>query len=317
MQKPSFDPGLTQQYTGAVKRVVTKDGQFNVRRTGRTWRDMNPYLVLINLSWPVFIGIVAVAFIVVNTMFAGIYMAIGIENIKGTEAPTTALRFLNGWFFSAHTLTTVGYGNMYPSGPAANTVAAMEALVGLMGFAIATGLVFGRFSRPTARIGFSNNMVVAPYMEGTSLQCRVLNRRSNNVLNLQARMLLMTVEAAGGRPQRKFMPLELERDQVLFLALTWNIVHPIEETSPLYGKSAADLEGLRAEIIVLLTGFDDTFSQTVHTRFSYRYDEIVWGAKFAPAFEVDEEGELVIEVDRVSDIQRVPLGTELEKAALP
>jgi inward rectifier potassium channel len=317
MQKPSFDPGLTQQYTGAVKRVVNKKGQFNVRRTGGTWRDIAPYLVLINMSWPAFIGIVGVAFIIVNTIFAGIYMAIGIENIKGAEAQSAGEQFLNACFFSAHTLTTVGYGNMYPNSPLANTAAALEACAGLMGFAIATGLMFGRFSRPTARIGFSNNMVIAPYMEGTSLQCRVVNRRSNNILNLQARMLLMTVEAAGGRPQRKFTPIELEREQVLFLALTWNIVHPIDETSPLYGKTAADLQDLRAEIIVLLTGFDDTFSQTVHTRFSYRHDEIVWGAKFAPAFEVDEEGELVIEVDRVSDIKPVPLSTALEKPGLP
>jgi inward rectifier potassium channel len=311
MQKPTFDPGLTQQYTGAVKRVINKDGHFNVRRTGRTWRDMNPYLLLINASWPAFMGVVAALFIIVNTIFAGIYMGIGIDNIKGTEAPSTALRFLNACFFSAHTLTTVGYGNMWPSGPAANTVAALEALVGLMGFAIATGLLFGRFSRPSARIGFSNNMVIAPYMEGTSLQCRVVNRRSNNVLNLQARMLLMTVESNAGRAQRKFTPLELEREQILFLALTWNIVHPIEPQSPLYGKTAADLERLQAEVMLLLSGFDDTFSQTVHTRYSYRYDEIVWGAKFAPAFEIDEQGELVIEVDRVSAVEPVPSGKML------
>ena len=317
MQKPNFDPGLTQQYTGAVKRVINKDGRFNVRRTGRTWRDVNPYLSLINASWPAFFGTVGALFVIVNTIFAAIYMVIGIDNIRGTEAPSTALRFLNACFFSAHTLTTVGYGNMWPSGPAANTVAALEALVGLMGFAIATGLLFGRFSRPTARFGFSTNMVIAPYMEGTSLQCRVLNRRSNNVINLQARMLLMTVESNGGRPQRKFTPLELERDQVLFLALTWNIVHPIDETSPLYGKTAADLDRLQAEILVLLTGFDDTFSQTVHTRYSYRYDEMVWGAKFVPAFEVDEEGELVIEVNRVSAIQPVALAQASDKPGLP
>lgn len=313
MQKPTYDPGLTQQYTGALKRVINKDGQFNVRRTGRTWRDVNPYLSLINASWPAFFGFVGLLFVIVNTIFAGIYMAIGIDNIRGTEAPSTALRFLNACFFSAHTLTTVGYGNMYPVGPAANTGAALEALVGLMGFAIATGLLFGRFSRPTARIGFSRKMVIAPYLEGTSLQCRVVNRRSNNVINLQARMLLMTVEPAGARPQRKFTPLELERDQVLFLALTWNIVHPIDESSPLFGKSAADLERVQAEVMILLTGFDDTFSQTVHTRWSYRYDEIVWGAKFAPAFEIDEEGELVIEVGQVSAIQPAALPKASDK----
>jgi inward rectifier potassium channel len=317
MQKPSFDPGLTQQYAGPLKRLVNRDGQFNARRTGGTWRDVNPYLSLINLGWPAFFLIVFTLFVIVNTIFAGIYMAIGIDNIRGTEAPSTALRFLNACFFSAHTLTTVGYGNMWPSGPAANTVAALEAMVGLMGFAIATGLLFGRFSRPSARIGFSNNMVMAPYVEGNSLQCRVVNRRSNNVINLQARMLLMTVVSDGGRPLRKFTPLELEREQVLFLALTWNIVHPIDENSPLYGKTEDDLKRLEAEILVMLTGFDDTFSQTVHTRHSYRFDEVVWGAKFAPAFEVDDEGELVIELNRVSAIQRLASAKPLDKPGLP
>ncbi|HEX3684514.1 MAG TPA: ion channel [Bryobacteraceae bacterium] len=316
MDKPTFDPGLTQQYTGALKRVVNQDGKFNARRTGGTWRDTNPYLFLISISWPAFIGLVAVAYVVLNLIFAGLYTAVGMENIKGTEAPTTALRFLNIVFFSAHTLSTVGYGNMWPSGAPANSIAALEALIGLMVFAIATGLLFGRFSRPSARVGFSKRALVAPYIDAVSLQCRVVNRRSNNLINLEARVLLMTVELVDNRPQRRFTPLELERSQVWFLALTWTIVHPIDEKSPLYGKTAADLERLQAEFMILLSGFDDTFSQTVHTRYSYRYDEIVWGAKFAPAFEIDKEGELVIEVDRVSAIQPAPSAEALEKARL-
>jgi inward rectifier potassium channel len=316
MNKPTFDPGLTQQYTGALKRAINKDGNFNVRRTGGTWRDVHLYLFLINVSWPVFIGIVVAAYLALNVIFACIYAAIGMENIHGTEASSAELHFLNMIFFSAHTLSTVGYGNMWPSGPAANTVAAIEALVGLMVFAIGTGLLFGRFSRPSARIGFSNALLVAPYMDGASLQCRVVNRRTNNMINLQARVLLMTVEPDGGRPLRRFTSLELERDQVLFLALTWTIVHPIDDKSPLYGKTAADLERLQAEIMILLSGFDDTFGQTVHTRFSYRYDEIVWGAKFAPAFEIDKDGDLVIEVDRVSEIDYLPKEKTLD-AGLP
>jgi inward rectifier potassium channel len=316
MQKATFDPGLTQQYTGALKRTINKDGKFNVRRTGRTWRDVHLYLFLINASWWLFMGLVAAVFVVVNVAFAGVYMAIGIENIKGTEAPTAGLRFLNAVFFSAHTLTTVGYGNMYPAGPAANILAALEALVGLLGFAIATGLLFGRFSRPSARIGFSNNVLIAPYQEGTSLQFRIVNRRSNNLINLQARVLLMTVESVSGRLQRKFTPLDLERGEVWFLALTWTIVHPIDEKSPLYGKTAEDLQSMQAEVIALISGFDDTFSQTVHARYSYRYDEINWAAKFAPAFDIDESGELVVEVDRVSAIETAPGRKALQQPGL-
>ena len=152
------------------------------------------------------------------------------------------MHFLNLFFFSTHTLTTVGYGNMYPDGPLANAIASVEALLGLMAFAIATGLLFGRFSRPSARFGFSDVMVIAPYQNGKALEFRVVNRRANNLIEAEARVMLMTVEIDGGKPKRKYQQLQLERTQVLFLPLTWTVVHPIDENSPLYGKTAGDLE---------------------------------------------------------------------------
>ena len=307
MEKPSFDPGLTQQYNGVLKRAINRDGRFNVRRTGATWHDAHPYLFLINASWPKFLLLVSLAFIVLNTLFAAIYALIGYDHVKGTEAATPFLRFVNTFFFSAHTLTTVGYGNMWPVGAAANTVAALEALTGLMSFAIATGLLFGRFSKPSARIGFSPAMVIAPYMDVTALQFRVVNRRSNNLINLNARLLLMTVEVIDGKPIRKFSALELERTSVLFLALTWTIVHPIDDKSPLFGKTAEEMAQMQMEFIVVMDAFDESFGQTVHTRYSYRYDEIVWGAKFTATFEVEESGDLMLEIDRVGEYQPVVL----------
>lgn len=303
MEKPTFDPGLTQQYAGVLNRAINKAGGFNVRRTGVTWRDAHPYLFLINISWVSFFAIVTAAFVIVNILFAWVYLVVGTSNIKGIEAPTEWLRFLNAFFFSAHTLTTVGYGNMYPVGPVANTVAAIESLAGLLAFAIATGLMFGRFSRPSARIGFSPNLLISPYLEGTSLQFRIVNRRKNDLINLEARLLLMTVEFVGDRLQRRYVSLTLERSQILFFPLTWTVVHPIDEASPLYGKAAEDLAGLQAEVMIMIEGFDDTFGQTVHVRYSYRYDEIVWGAKFAPAFEIDANGDLRVEVSRVGAIE--------------
>jgi inward rectifier potassium channel len=296
----TFDPGITEQYTKVLTRIINKDGQFNVRRVGRTWRDWHPYLYMISAPWPVFFGLVAAAFTLVNTLFATLYWLVGLEHLKNADAPTAALRLLNAFFFSAHTLTTVGYGNMWPLGPAANAVAAIESLCGVLGFAIATGLLFGRFSRPSARFGFSDTMVVAPYRGGTSLQFRVVNRRTNNIIDLEARMLLMLVEQSRDSARRKYIPLELERPSVLFLPLTWTLVHPITADSPFFGKTARDLERMQAEVLIVMKGFDETFGQTVHARYSYRYDEIVWGAKFALAFEADDRGELQIEVDRVS-----------------
>jgi inward rectifier potassium channel len=311
MEQPSFDPGLTQRYDGVLKRAINPDGRFNVRRTGSTWRDAHPYLYLIHTSWRRFLAIVCITYVMVNIVFASAYMAVGIEHLKGADAATPWLRFVNLFFFSAHTLTTVGYGNMWPIGPAANTLAAMEALAGLMTFALATGLLFGRFSRPSARLGFSPKMLIAPYQDGMSLQFRVVNRRSNNVIDVEARLLLMTVQAENGKPLRRFDQLELERRQVLFLPLTWTVVHPITEGSPLFGRTKEDLEKLQAEVLVTMKAFDESFGQVVNARFSYRYDDMVWGARFVPTFEVEENGDLRLEVDRVGDYTAVTLPSEV------
>ena len=196
---------------------------------------------------------------------------------------------------------------MWPVGIAANTVAVMESLTGVLGFAIATGLLFGRFSKPSARFGFSEDMLVAPYMGGTSLQFRVVNRRSNNIMDLEARVLLMIVETCNGKPERRFLPLDLERASLYFFPLTWTVVHPIGDKSPLAGKTPGDLERLQAEVLIMMRGLDESFGQTVQARYSYRYDEIKWGERFATAFEIEESGDLRIEVDKVSLTVAAPL----------
>jgi inward rectifier potassium channel len=301
MRKPTFDPGLTQQVTGDLRRAINKDGSFNVERHGVTWRNIHPYLHLIHVSWPTFFGIVGTAYLLVNILFATFYFALGPRHIQGTDAPTAFARFMNDFFFSSHTLTTVGYGNFAPSTVSANSIAALEALVGLMGFALATGVLFGRVSRPSAKIGFSENALVAPYQDRTSLQFRIVNSRSNVLIELSASVMLMTVENG----TRRFQELSLERDGVRFFPLTWTIVHPIDEASPLWEKTAGDLAVLQAELLILIKGFDDTFSQTVNSRYSYRFDEMVWGAKFSPAFHIDEQGRMVLDVHYVSKFSSV------------
>ena len=300
MQRPTFDPGLTQQYTGALRRSINKDGSFNVYRRGGHWRDIHPYLYLLGINWPRFFAVVMLGYLAINVAFALVYFALGPAAVLGSGAPTEAGRFLNVFFFSTHTLTTVGYGNMVPSTIAANITASLEAIAGLMSVALGTGLLFGRFSRPSAKIAFSDHMLIAPYQERESLQFRIVNLRPNILMELQASMLLMTVEDNSGVKTRRYQQLPLERDTVAFLPLTWTIVHPIEESSPLNGKTAADLGRLQAEFVIMIKGFDDTFSQVVHARYSYRYDELTWQAKFAPAFEFDPDGNMVLNVDRVS-----------------
>jgi len=301
MKKESFDPGLTTQFSGALRRTINADGSFNVRRKGLRWRDANVYLKLIDTTWPRFFLAALIVFLGVNMLFAGLYLVIGIDNLRGNEAGLND--FAKAFFFSVHTLTTVGYGSLYPKGNLANGIAAVEAATGLMVFAILTGLLYGRFSRPTARIRFSNNALIAPYQDGTSLQFRITNARSNVLMNLNARVLLMTVDSTDGQLKRSFVDLPLERRNVYFFPLTWTIVHPIDSESPLYGKTRDDLARLSVELLILIQGFDDTFSQQVHARFSYRHDEIVWGAKFIPAFSVDTKGDLILEVDRIHELK--------------
>jgi inward rectifier potassium channel len=303
MKKESFDPGLTTKFSGDLRRTINPDGSFNVKRTGLRWRDTNPYLTLIDTTWTRFLLVVLAGFMVVNMIFAWFYLMIGIENLKGLESDMGP--FANAFFFSVHTLTTVGYGNVYPQGPWANTISSLEAATGLMVFAIATGLLYGRFSRPSARIIYSKNAIIAPYQDGTSLQFRITNARKNVLINMQARVVLMTVDPSNGELTRNFIDLPLERRSVYFFPLTWTVVHPIDSASPFFGKTREDLATLSAELLILIEGFDDTFSQVVHSMYSYRHDEMVWGAKFIPAFKIDSKGEMVVEVDRIDDMKVV------------
>ena len=302
MNKPSFDPGFTQTYRGQLDRIINRDGQFNVRRRGATLRDIHPYQFMLNARWPVFVGVIFGAYSIANLVFASVYMAIGLEHLRGAEATTALERFETAFFFSAQTLTTLGYGRLSPDGLAANIASSFEALLGLMAFAIVTGLVFGRFSRPAARLAFSNQMIVAPFQSGSSLQFRVANRRDNNLMEVEARILFATVEPSDGGLKRMFRPLGLERSGVQFLPLTWTLVHPIDDSSPLSGLTAEDLERQQAEFLILIKAFDDTFFQTVHVRYSYRHDEVVWGARFLPAFEADSTGKMVLDLHRLSEI---------------
>ena len=304
---PSFDPGLTQQYTGALLRAINKDGSFNVRRP-RGFRSFagSVYMHLVTMSWPAFLGLVAAAYLTVNTIFAGLYTALGPNALRASDTELGLGTYSRAFFFSVHTLTTVGYGDLYPLGMTANVIAALEAALGLMGFALATGLLFARFSRPSPRLAFGEQAIISPYGDGHSLQFRLANRRSNVLMDVQADVMLMTVEAdATGQMKRSYAELRLERKTIYFLALTWTVVHPIDDASPLWGKTAADLERLQAEVLILLRSFDDSFSQVVHSRHSYRWDEVEWSAQFEPAFEVAPEGHLLLNVDRVGQIRRI------------
>ena len=254
------------------------------------------------MTWPRFFLLALCSFVVVSGLFADVYVLMGPDNLAGADAGMSTIA--NAFFFSTQTLTTVGYGHIAPKGLWTSLVAALEGMTGVMGFAVLTGVLFGRVSRPSARIVFSDRMVVAPYGDGTSLQFRIANSRPNILMDLSAVVLLMTVEKDSNTDQlrRTYKELVLERQNVYFFPLTWTIVHPITPDSPLWQKTADDLKEAQAEALILIRCFDDTFSQNVTARYSYRHEEITWNARFEPAFHFDHHGDMILDIAKIHNI---------------
>ncbi len=302
------DLGFGAKAANQSKRLINKDGSFNVEKRGMPFLEsLSFYHSLISMSWIKFNLIILAGYIAVNLFFAALYMMTGLEHLHGLTGSTLADKFLQAFFFSGQTFTTVGYGIIYPEGFAANVVAFVESMAGLLGFAMATGLLYGRFSRPNAKIIFSRKAIVAPYKDITALEFRITNARKNQLIETSIQVILSLNESEGGKVSRKFHELKLERPAVTFFSLTWTIVHPIDETSPMYGMNYKDLVDSDAELLILLKGFDDTFSQTVHTRFSYKFDEIVWGARFENIF-IDSDNEItVVDINKLHDYTNADL----------
>ena len=305
-QEDTQDLGLGSKVVAQSRtRFLNRDGSFNVERTGQSFfRSLNPYHALLTMSWVKFHAMVVLSYFLVNVFFALAYLACGPGSIEGSGATSLGGRFFDAFFFSVQTLATIGYGKISPSGFWANIVVAFEALTGLFGFALATGLLFARFSRPNAKIQYSEKAVVAPYHDITGFMFRVVNERKNQLIEVAATLTFSRMEKHNDRLVRKFYSLPLERDKVMFFPLHWTIVHPIDEKSPLFGVTQKELEASDAEFAILLTGIDETFSQSVHSRSSYKYDEVVVGAKFRDMFLPTENGVVRVDLGRLSDIEQ-------------
>ena len=258
------------------ERLLNRDGSFNVRREGLlAVQSQGFYQWAVDLTWPRFLGVVSAGYLAVNLLFAFGYLALGEGAIVGSAAETLGERLLECFFFSVQTSSTIGYGVHSPGSLGANLLVTVETLFSLLGFALVTGLTWARFSRPTARIIASHQAVIAPYQEGTALMFRVANARASEMVQVEVKVALAL--RPPGSETREFHPLALERDRVQFFPLAWTIVHPIDEDSPLHGLGAAELAAAEPEVLVLLSGFDETFAGTVHSRVSYVESEIVWG----------------------------------------
>lgn len=295
------DPGFGVKFNAKTKRIINKDGSFNVIREGVGFSFKNLYQKLTNISWLGFLGLIIVFYLGINLFFATIYYLIGVENLIGVSGNTEFEKFAGAFHFSYQTFTTLGYGAIFPVGLFTNLVAAVESMLGFLGFAIATGILYGRFSKPSARLLYSNNAIFTSIKGQPFLQFRIGNKRNSLLMEMEATVLYSRVDGKDGGMNRQYFQLELERNKVLFFPLNWTIVHPINESSPFFNKSKEDLKGEKAELLILIKGFDETFGQVVHSRFSYLYTDFIWNAKFKKPFYTDEEGDVIFRLNQLHD----------------
>ncbi|NTV04865.1 transporter, partial [bacterium] len=286
-------------------RLLNRDGSFNVRRNSLgPFHPYNVYHTLVSLPVPSVVLLMAAGYVATNLLFATLYWLAGPDAIAGAAASPLA-RFEDCVFFSVQTLATIGYGKLVPNTRAANVLVAIEALVGLLGFALLSALLFARFARPTARIRFSSHAVIAPYQNGWALMFRLVNLRNHDLTDVHAIVSLARWVDENGMRRRRFDQLPLERDFIIFMPLHWVVVHPITDTSPLRGLTAKSFAGADPEVVCLITADDETFAQTVHARCSYDKADIVWGARFRDMY-LPEADRVTIDLGRLNDFEAVP-----------
>lgn len=300
--------GTSSNNTGG--RFFNKDGKPNaVKRGVNILERYSWYHTMLEMKSGRFVFLLFTIFICANLLFAGIYYLIGTSHLNGIDPALPPLeKFSKVFFFSTQTFTTVGYGHISPSGFWASTVSTFEAFMGLLSFAIATGLFYGRFSRPQIYLKFSDNALIAPYKDGTALMFRMSPYKNNALSEAEVKLTLAISTEENGRTTDKFYNLDMELSKINTLALSWTIVHPINDKSPLWGFSKEDLAGADLEILVFVKAFDEVFSNNVIGRTSYIASQIVYGAKFELMFHPNEnKTKTVLDLSKLNDYNMVPL----------
>jgi len=294
-------------------RFYNRNGKANVIKKGVTILDRYSwYHTMLAMPRLKFLGLLFSVYIFINLIFAGIYYTIGIEHLSGVRTGSAMKSFSEVFFFSTQTFTTVGYGRISPTGFVASAVATFEAFLGLLSFAIATGLFYGRFSRPQAFLKFSHHALISPYKHGTALMFRMSPFKNNSLSEVEVKLTAAMQIEENGKRMNKFYPLSLEISKVNALTLSWTVVHPIEERSPLYQFSQANMKVANLEILVFVKAFDEVFSNTVMARYSYTADETVWGAKFKIMYYPSEgKTKTILDLNMINEYDKAELSQPL------
>jgi inward rectifier potassium channel len=317
--KPEINTGFGINPSNYGGRFINKEGRANIEKRGIGFLEkISWYHTMLLLPRWKFFSIILLFYICINLLFALIYFLIGVESLGQIASASMLKNFAESFFFSTQTFTTVGYGRISPTGFLSSAVASLEALLGLLSFALATGLLYGRFSKPVAYLRFSHNALIAPYKDINALMLRVVPFKNTNLVDAVANVTLgMTIEENGINVNR-FYQLDLEFSTVNALTLSWTIVHPITEKSPLYNFTKSDFENIKGEVLVFIKAFDDMFSNIVVSRTSYIFGEIFYGGKFEPMFERASSGEkTVIYIDKLNSFKSVDLNTATVGEEIP
>ena len=284
-------------------RFLNHDGTPNIEKRGLGFfARVSWFHSLLSISRWRFFFTILFFYIFVNLFFTLIYYLIGVENLIGLKTDSEGEKFMEAFFFSTQTYTTVGYGRISPSGFLMNAVSSFHALIGLLSFAVATGLMYGRFSRPKAFIRFAENAVIAPYKDISALMIRITPFKNTTLTDAETKItVVIMTDEEDGKASNQFFTLDLELSSINALTLSWTIVHPLTKASPLYNFTKEDYSNVRGEIIVFVKAFDDMFSNTVIARTSYTFQEIEYGFKFVPMFHRDnEKNTTVLELDKLN-----------------
>ncbi len=299
--------GVNSENSGG--RFFNKDGSPNIEVYGINFFErISVYNTMLRVPGWKFILIVLTFYIITNLFFATIYTFTGIEHLGGIDEGSTIKRFWEAFFFSAQTLSTVGYGHIYPTGIITNAIAATESIFGLLLFALATGMLYGRFSQPKAYFKFSKNALYAPFKSGVAVMFRFVPYKHRNLSDAEVKATLAMKVEGDGILSNKFYNLDLEISQVNSLTLSWTLVHVINEKSPFYNLSLEDLLATQAEILVFVKAYDESFSNFVLARTSYHASEFVYGAKFKLIYHPSaDKRSTVLYINQISDYDLIEL----------